>query len=123
MTFSATWRSSRVSRARYTWPIPPAPIAPTTSYGPSRAPADRNMEPGRTEYTSAADPFVGCLLAERLGGTRVCDRAGGSIDSHHTEAEKDGRGRDARPHIVFAHAGELVRQQPPETEARPPAEG
>jgi hypothetical protein len=30
-TFSATARSSRVSRARYTSPIPPAPISETTS--------------------------------------------------------------------------------------------
>src|SRR5437016_7177050 len=37
-TLIATVRSSRVSRARYTSPMPPAPIAATISYGPSRAP-------------------------------------------------------------------------------------
>ena len=31
----ATVRSNRVSRARYTSPIPPAPSGPTISYGPS----------------------------------------------------------------------------------------
>src|SRR5438094_4453410 len=34
----ATARSSRVSRARYTSPIPPAPIGATISYGPRRVP-------------------------------------------------------------------------------------
>jgi hypothetical protein len=33
-------RSSRVSRARYTSPIPPAPIAAKISYGPKRIPGD-----------------------------------------------------------------------------------
>jgi len=40
-TFSATFRPSRVSRARYTSPIPPAPAAPTAeriSLGPSFVP-------------------------------------------------------------------------------------
>jgi hypothetical protein len=37
----ATVRSSRVSRARYTSPIPPAPSGPTISYGPSLVPCDR----------------------------------------------------------------------------------
>src|SRR5579864_1457405 len=34
----ATMRSRRASRARYTSPIPPAPNAPTISYGPSLVP-------------------------------------------------------------------------------------
>jgi hypothetical protein len=38
-TLMATSRPSRVSRARYTSPIPPAPTGETISYGPSRAPA------------------------------------------------------------------------------------
>lgn len=36
---TATVRSRRVSRARYTSPIPPEPISSMTSYGPSRVPA------------------------------------------------------------------------------------
>src|SRR5258706_7308599 len=34
----ATVRSRRVSRARYTSPMPPAPTGATTSYGPSLVP-------------------------------------------------------------------------------------
>src|SRR5437660_915800 len=37
-TFIATSRSSRVSRAFHTSPMPPSPIAETISYGPSFAP-------------------------------------------------------------------------------------
>ena len=39
----ATDRPRRVSEARYTSPIPPVPMEPTISYGPSRAPAARDM--------------------------------------------------------------------------------
>jgi hypothetical protein len=39
----ATKRFSRVSRARYTSPMPPAPRAVTISYGPSLVPADRSI--------------------------------------------------------------------------------
>src|SRR3954454_2583744 len=37
-TLIATVRSSRVSRARYTSPMPPAPSGATISYGPSFVP-------------------------------------------------------------------------------------
>src|SRR5678815_6078998 len=40
-TLLATMRSSRVSRAQYTSPIPPAPIGSRISYGPSRVPGLR----------------------------------------------------------------------------------
>ena len=39
----ATSRPRRVSRARYTSPMPPAPMRAMTSYGPSRVPACRGM--------------------------------------------------------------------------------
>src|ERR1700704_1637406 len=39
----ATERSSRVSRALYTSPIPPAPIAVRISYGPRRVPGVNGM--------------------------------------------------------------------------------
>jgi hypothetical protein len=42
-TFTATARPSRGSRARDTSPIPPAPIGPRISYGPSRVPAESVM--------------------------------------------------------------------------------
>src|SRR5437667_5008124 len=38
-TLIATMRPRRVSRARYTVPMPPAPTGATISYGPSRVPA------------------------------------------------------------------------------------
>src|SRR5215468_7027326 len=39
----ATSRLSRVSRARYTSPIPPAPRGARISYGPRRVPGPRDM--------------------------------------------------------------------------------
>src|SRR5260370_40586274 len=39
----ATVRSSRVSRARYTSPIPPAPSGAPISYGPSFVPGTRGL--------------------------------------------------------------------------------
>src|SRR5437764_9940436 len=39
-TLIATLRSSRVSRALKTSPIPPAPMGERTSYGPRRVPAE-----------------------------------------------------------------------------------
>ena len=39
----ATLRSSRVSRAFQTSPIPPAPTRETTSYGPRRVPAETTV--------------------------------------------------------------------------------
>ena len=38
---------SLVSRARYTSPMPPAPIGATISYGPRRVPADNGMKLNR----------------------------------------------------------------------------
>ena len=50
--FSATSRCSRLSRARYTSPIPPVPRRPRIWYGPSRVPASRDMEERlAAEYT------------------------------------------------------------------------
>src|SRR5687768_1255016 len=40
-TLMATTRSRRVSRPRYTSPMPPAPTASTNSYGPRRVPVAR----------------------------------------------------------------------------------
>src|SRR5260370_15645336 len=45
-TLIATMRSRRVSRARYTSPIPPAPIAPVISYGPRVVPVERRIKCG-----------------------------------------------------------------------------
>src|SRR5213080_3722458 len=60
----ATDRSSRVSRARYTSPIPPAPSGATTSYGPSCVPVDRIMiEPDYAIRSDAADEICPPLLS------------------------------------------------------------
>src|SRR6185295_3190159 len=45
-TLMATVRSRRVSRARYTSPMPPWPIAAVISYGPSRVEDLRATGPG-----------------------------------------------------------------------------
>src|SRR5947207_15519537 len=43
MPFSATSRPSFVSRARYTSPMPPAPMAERISYGPRRVPPFKDI--------------------------------------------------------------------------------
>src|SRR5262245_22238251 len=55
-TLTATARSSRVSRARYTSPIPPAPIAETISYGPSFEPAASVMSGGILRFFAESGP-------------------------------------------------------------------
>ena len=44
--FTATLRESRVSRARQTSPIPPAPTRDDSSYGPRRTPGPTTIRPG-----------------------------------------------------------------------------
>src|SRR5262245_52456459 len=48
-TLIATSRSSRVSRARYTSPIPPAPSGPRISYGPRRELAESVISGSRRQ--------------------------------------------------------------------------
>src|SRR3974390_2409446 len=68
-TLMATVRSRRVSRARYTSPMPPAPSADTTSYGPKRVPATRViLTPGATSVHSS-------LLRAINQGTCQCSLA------------------------------------------------
>src|SRR5215472_3243223 len=52
---TATLRSSRVSRARYTSPIPPAPSGATISYGPSFVPEE---SPIARDYTRGDAEFL-----------------------------------------------------------------
>ena len=49
----ATWRSRRVSRARYTSPMPPAPSAESIWYGPMRVPAGEGQNACRGLYRRA----------------------------------------------------------------------
>src|SRR5215475_8943789 len=67
-TLIATVRSKRVSRARYTSPMPPAPSGAMISYGPSRVPIEipipRPASGGL--YTNVRDRKLelrGCVLA------------------------------------------------------------
>src|SRR5262245_50610349 len=67
-TLSATSRSSRVSRARYTSPIPPAPIFPTISCGPSVSHAESDMT---------------CRLVKRI----FCNNEQHVLNSRHSQKE------------------------------------
>src|SRR5579871_4493308 len=56
----ATWRSSFVSRARYTAPIPPRPRSFSTRYRPNSAGSDGNGSPGpRLRVVSSEPSMVG----------------------------------------------------------------
>ena len=65
----ATVRSSRVSRARYTSPMPPAPIAAWISYGPSIVPEDKGMggnySPERKGEALQTDILQRCTLSHK----------------------------------------------------------
>src|SRR5262245_24937315 len=68
-TLIATVRSRRVSRARYTSPMPPAPSGASTSYGPSFAPLGKGMEGVRAvriAEEARAAPGPNSLRARRL---------------------------------------------------------
>ena len=60
ITLMATSRLSRGSRARYTSPMPPAPMKATISYGPSVVPGD-----SRDGRLSALFPSIPELLTRR----------------------------------------------------------
>src|ERR1041385_3743076 len=66
-TLMATSRPKRVSFARYTSPMPPAPMAPSTSYGPSFVPALKDIS-GLYQFL-----LNGCQ--DRIGG-RTCLEVG-----------------------------------------------
>src|SRR5207344_1201651 len=68
----ATSRSSFVSRARYTWPIPPSPISAATSYGPRRVPGTmvirsllQQLQPVRDDRDRGWRGIVGDRLDEK----------------------------------------------------------
>src|SRR5438477_776269 len=84
-TLIATARPSRVSRARYTSPIPPAPSAPTISYGPRRDPTARTIPP-------------------IIGELALPDRDRGRVEAERVDHRVRRRlvldGGDARAHLV-----------------------
>src|SRR5262245_45022702 len=83
----ATSRPSRVSRARYTVPIPPAPMGATISYGPSLVPGLRSepVECGggiaktidRQVHLPQDRQIEAAQLAVVVPGVEVLDRAAG----------------------------------------------
>ena len=75
-TLMATVRSSRVSRARYTSPMPPAPSRATTSYAPRRAPGASDTCEKCADYTSEAKKRLDSFLEQGESESRVpCTRA------------------------------------------------
>src|SRR6478672_5899652 len=68
-TLIATVLSRRVSRARYTSPMPPAPMGASTSYGPRRDPAVRlRRGPPETRDLRRARAILSGGLHRRRGG-------------------------------------------------------
>src|SRR5580704_6371077 len=63
----------RGSRARYTLPMPPAPIAARTSYGPSLSPAERTRASsgGMSPAERSASPVHGEPLGARIGSSWI----------------------------------------------------
>src|SRR5687768_1743981 len=96
--FSATSRSSLVSRARYTSPMPPAPILAAISYGPKRAPEARAMaKPFYGVYRfrlPPADAHPSVDAAALLLGAGV-----GPLVEQHPEAQSARRG-DVQPPVA-----------------------
>src|SRR5437773_7876144 len=67
----ATARSSRVSRARYTSPIPPAPMGATISYGPRRLPEAR--------FTGAGQEYNLVPAGTTLKRLQIVEKAGDHV--------------------------------------------
>jgi len=65
-TFSATSRLSLLSRARYTSPIPPEPIADRTSYGPMRVLGSSGMSGSERPDCSARGASEGARPSQRV---------------------------------------------------------
>src|SRR5271167_5070072 len=84
-TLMATMRLRRVSRARYTSPIPPAPSGAMISYGPSLVPVER---------VSAIGGWI--IALETLTGLIVFRRASSLMREVGCEDEADAAGFEAR---------------------------
>src|SRR6478609_6978528 len=80
-TLSATSRSRRVSRARYTSPMPPSPRRPSTRYGPSRLPTSIASSRDRTRLDGThAQPRLGERRGETARDRDYYSAAGGNRD-------------------------------------------
>src|SRR6266851_6720980 len=69
---TATVRSRRVSRARYTSPIPPAPSGDWISYGPSLAPEARDIS--GLNYKQSVQRFGAITAGKAFGQRRTENR-------------------------------------------------
>src|SRR6202167_3541165 len=67
----ATVRSRRVSRARYTSPMPPAPRSDSIWYGPSFVPEVRAICPRK--YTPANQFVAAATVADGLSAAQTCE--------------------------------------------------
>src|SRR5687768_5983134 len=84
----ATSRFNRVSRARNTSPMPPAPMGTRISYGPMREPEDR-LKPGLCR-TTRISPWRKCsdeldgldAIDEHYSATAPCGFADGPHDAY-----------------------------------------
>src|SRR5688572_931714 len=87
-TLMATSRFNRVSRARNTSPMPPAPMGTRISYGPMREPEDR-LKPGLCR-TTRISPWRKCsdeldgldAIDEHYSATAPCGFADGPHDAY-----------------------------------------
>ena len=87
-TLMATVRSSRVSRALYTSPMPPAPSGPETSYGPRRVPGGRAIGIGQADYSRALPGHTDPIRAPAVAAISGTHR-GHCLDLPGTVAEDD----------------------------------
>src|SRR6185295_18617897 len=114
ISLSATSRPSRVSRARYTSAIPPAPSRESTSYGPTLVPGARLTFAQTTRMVRVARR--GCADRETvpLGGVHVRGvRVGGTPGTAQSDSVGRQRFLDARSPRALARRAEVARVQPP----------
>src|SRR5207248_7155916 len=91
-TLMATSRPSRVSRARYTSPMPPAPSCPVTSYGPNLVPAViMSLRAGDAGLRRAEGSLHVRLI-------QVPENQRGDAGAHDGRSHEDGIEMHQRPH-------------------------
>ena len=100
----------RESRALYTSPIPPAPMADCTSYGPSRAPAWRGKRTGLLGFSDVRSPDAPILHRRRSAGTRflMANRSGVRAP---TRASAGNGWHGSRPRSAERSAGSLAARR------------
>src|SRR5262245_36494091 len=102
-TLIATSRSRRLSRPRYTSPIPPAPRADTISYGPSRVPGASAIEAQDSRVVGrpvAVSPVAGISATAR--GARLVE-ARRRRRAPARSLPRPGHGRAVGPHLELGH--------------------